>query len=109
MTHRITNNCLWTPGLFVLTLMETLLSDNRGKVVAVNKSGTKRFIYDGKERKLQKPFDPWNVVTDKYGNIMIADYNNSAVQVLNQDGKFIKYLITHEQVVTIHWYGHRYF
>ncbi|KAJ8316043.1 hypothetical protein KUTeg_006057 [Tegillarca granosa] len=73
------------------------LSDNRGKVVAVNKSGTKRFIYDGKERKLQKPFDPWNVVTDKYGNIMIADYNNSAVQVLNQDGKFIKYLITHEQ------------
>ncbi|KAJ8316248.1 hypothetical protein KUTeg_006262 [Tegillarca granosa] len=73
---------------------DIIVSDNRDKVVAVNKSGTKRFIYDGKERKLQKSFDPWNVVTDKYGNIMIADYNDSVVHALNQDGKFMKYLIT---------------
>ncbi|KAJ8321387.1 hypothetical protein KUTeg_001069 [Tegillarca granosa] len=75
---------------------DIIVSDNRDKVVAVNKSGTKRFIYDGKERKLQKSFGPWDVVTDKYGNIIITDNNNSVVHVLNQDGKFIKYLITRE-------------
>ncbi|KAJ8316047.1 hypothetical protein KUTeg_006061 [Tegillarca granosa] len=75
---------------------DIIASDNRDKVVAVNKSGTKRFIYDGKERKLQESFGPRYVVTDKYGNTMIADYDNSVVHVLNQNGKFIKYLITGE-------------
>ncbi|KAJ8321382.1 hypothetical protein KUTeg_001064 [Tegillarca granosa] len=94
----VDNTQLFVNPRFICTNIngDIIVSDNRDKVVAVNKSGTKRFIYDGKERKLQKSFDPWNVVTDKYGNIMIADYNNSAVHVLNQDGKFIKYLITRE-------------
>ncbi|KAJ8318906.1 hypothetical protein KUTeg_003997 [Tegillarca granosa] len=75
---------------------DIIVSDDRNKVVAVSESGTKRFIYDGKERKLQNSFNPRYVVTDKYGNILIADYYNSAVHVLDQDGKFIKYLITGE-------------
>ncbi|KAJ8316040.1 hypothetical protein KUTeg_006054 [Tegillarca granosa] len=92
------NKQLFVDPRFICTNIngDIIVSDNRGKVVAVNSSGTKRFIYDGKERKLQKSFDPWYVVTDKYGNIMIADYHNSVVHVLNQDGKFIKYLITRE-------------
>ncbi|KAJ8316048.1 hypothetical protein KUTeg_006062 [Tegillarca granosa] len=92
------NKQLFVNPRFICTNIngDIIVSDNKDKVVAVNKSGTKRFIYDGKERKLQESFDPWYVVTDKYGNIMIADYNNSVVHVLNQDGKFMKYLITHE-------------
>ncbi|KAJ8316249.1 hypothetical protein KUTeg_006263 [Tegillarca granosa] len=94
----VDNKLLFDSPRFICTNIngDIIVSDNRDKVVAVNKSGTKRFIYDGKERKLQKSFDPWYVVTDKYGNIMIADYHNSVVHVLNQDGKFIKYLITRE-------------
>ncbi|KAJ8316041.1 hypothetical protein KUTeg_006055 [Tegillarca granosa] len=50
----VDNKLLFDSPRFICTNIngDIIVSDNRDKVVAVNKSGTKRFIYDGKERKL---------------------------------------------------------
>ncbi|KAJ8313939.1 hypothetical protein KUTeg_008500, partial [Tegillarca granosa] len=73
---------------------DIIVSDNYSKVVAVNTSGRKRFIYGGKDRKQQKSWNPWYVVTDKYGQIIISDYRNAVLHMLDQDGNLIQYLST---------------
>ncbi|KAJ8310994.1 hypothetical protein KUTeg_011439 [Tegillarca granosa] len=75
---------------------EILVTDD-AKVVAVNKQGQKRLIYPEGWKQLKNIFDPEYIVTDKHGHIIISDFDNSVVHVLDSDGKFIQYLITPEQ------------
>ncbi|KAJ8311004.1 hypothetical protein KUTeg_011449 [Tegillarca granosa] len=89
---------LFTYPLFVCTNIngDIIVTDDF-KVVAVNKEGTIRFIYQAEGRQLKQSFYPQYIVTDKQGGMFINDYNNSVVHVLDSDGKFIQYLITPEQ------------
>ncbi|KAJ8310990.1 hypothetical protein KUTeg_011435 [Tegillarca granosa] len=73
---------------------DIIVTDNDCKVVAINKQGQKKFIYQAEGRQLKQSFLPHYLVTDKHGHIMISDFNNSVLHVLDRDGKFIQYLIT---------------
>ncbi|KAJ8307401.1 hypothetical protein KUTeg_015485 [Tegillarca granosa] len=66
-------------------------------IIVIDSCRRKRFRYDGsfkgqdkKVKDLKDDYDPWDVVTDKYGHILISDNNNSCVHVLDKDGKFLK-------------------
>ncbi|KAJ8311003.1 hypothetical protein KUTeg_011448 [Tegillarca granosa] len=75
----------------------TNINGDKSKVVVVNKQGQRRFIYQAEGRKLKSVFKPQYVVTDKHGHIIISDFYNSVINVLDIDGKFIQFLTTPEQ------------
>ena len=60
-------------------------------VVVVNKSGHHRFSYSGQHSK----FYPFGICTDVVGHIIVCDayYENSTVDVLDQDGQFLRILL----------------
>ena len=39
-----------------------------------------------------KPFKPRGVTTDPKGNILLADLENRCIHLLDQDGKFLRYI-----------------
>ncbi|KAJ8310988.1 hypothetical protein KUTeg_011433 [Tegillarca granosa] len=71
------------------------------KIVVLNKQGQRRFKYQAEGRQLKESFSPQYVVTDTQGHIIISDYYNSVVHVLDKNGKFIQYLISPEH--GCHW------
>lgn len=64
--------------------------DNAGVMIVVNLAGKVRFRYDGKPAKKNYQFRPRNIVTDSLKQIIIADYSNSCLHIIDQDGKFLK-------------------
>ncbi|XP_062620410.1 uncharacterized protein LOC134281985 [Saccostrea cucullata] len=60
-------------------------------VVVVNQAGKRRFKYTGIfSGPDSKPFNPKGITTDSQCNILIADHDNFCVQVMDQDGQFLK-------------------
>jgi hypothetical protein len=65
-------------------------SDNNAKmVVAVDKLGRVRFRYDGAPARRKEKFDPEHLVTDSISQIIVADYNNACLHILNRNGQFL--------------------
>lgn len=64
--------------------------DNAGVMIVVNLAGKVRFRYDGKPVRKNNQFSPRNIVTDSLNQIIIADYSNSCLHIIDQDGKFLK-------------------
>ncbi|XP_048741975.2 tripartite motif-containing protein 3-like [Ostrea edulis] len=62
---------------------------NADTVVVVDRTGKVRFRYD-KPPGGQKAFLPGQIVTDSMGHIIVADYNNACLYILDQNGQFIK-------------------
>jgi hypothetical protein len=68
-------------------------SDNAAKmVVAVDKSGRVRFRYDGTPSKRKEMFNPEQLVTDSMSQIIVTDYNNACLHILNANGQFLRCL-----------------
>ena len=67
---------------------------NPGKLLAVKDDGRLRYEYTGHGDKL---FSPENVCTDQMGHVLITDYNNGQVHMLDQEGQFIQYILTSQQ------------
>jgi hypothetical protein len=63
---------------------------NAGMVVVVNKSGRVRFRYDGAPALRKEPFYPVHIVTDSMSQIIVADYNNACLHILDQNGQFLR-------------------
>lgn len=67
---------------------------NARALVVVNRSGKHRFTYKGgshqKRLKLSRPFTPNSLTTDSQSRILIADYWNNRIDVIDQDGQFIR-------------------
>ena len=42
-------------------------------------------------------FRPCDLCTDTAGHVLITDWNNENVHILNKDGDFVQYLLTGEQ------------
>ncbi|XP_056009318.1 uncharacterized protein LOC125678069 [Ostrea edulis] len=61
-----------------------------GTVVVVDKFGRIRFKYDGTPAGRKEQFSPIKVVTDSLGQIIVADYNNECLHVLDHNGRFLK-------------------
>ena len=63
---------------------------NARSVVVVDQTGKVRFRYDGVPARRKSPFDPKDIVTDAYNQIILTDYSNNCLHILDQIGQFLK-------------------
>ena len=67
--------------------------DSTGKVVALGASYQVRYQYTGQGNT---EFCPVDLCTDNAGRVLITDYSNRLVHILDKDGRFLLYLLTQE-------------
>ena len=63
---------------------------NAETVTVVDRTGRVRFRYDGTTAGIKKSFGPTGIVTDSLSQIIVSDYNNDCLHILDQNGKFLK-------------------
>ena len=69
---------------------DVVVSDFKKKmIIAVNSLGLNRYSYSGKKRSS----DLTSIATDSVGHVIVADFNDNAIHMLNQDGKFLRYIV----------------
>jgi hypothetical protein len=94
----INDKPIYRGGKYALHLAENKNGDicasdrNADCVVVVTKSGNVLLRYDGREARRKGLFDPWHLVTDAIGEIIVADSNNECLHILDQRGQFIRCL-----------------
>ncbi|XP_078313035.1 uncharacterized protein LOC111135019 isoform X1 [Crassostrea virginica] len=62
-------------------------------VVVVNKSGQHRFSYKGMGSMIR----PYGICSDVLGHILVCDYDNETVHLLDQDGGFLCVILSLQQ------------
>ena len=63
---------------------------NANTVVGVDNTGRVRFQYDGTPARRWNLFAPRGIVTDALSQIIVADYNNNCLHILDQNGRFLR-------------------
>ena len=63
---------------------------NASTVVVVDRMGRVRFRYYGTPAMREKSFNPRGIVTDVLNQIIVADYNNNCLHILDQNGQFLR-------------------
>nr|XP_022310434.1 uncharacterized protein LOC111115846 [Crassostrea virginica] len=73
--------------------LDICVSDSAaGAVVVVNAAGKLRFRYTGPPSTHGGSFHPRGVTTDSLGNIMTAVSMGNHIQIVDQDGRFLRYI-----------------
>ena len=73
--------------------LDSAISDT-GKFIAVRHDGQLRYEYSGQGNE---QFYPRKVCTDQMGYVLITDFCNHRVHILDLEGRFIQYLLTSKQ------------
>ena len=68
--------------------------NSTGKVMTIGTDGQLLYEYSGQD---SKNFYPVKICTDLIGHIFITDLNNHCIHILDQEGKFVQYVLTSEQ------------
>ncbi|XP_062598887.1 uncharacterized protein LOC134260340 [Saccostrea cucullata] len=71
---------------------DVVASDCNAKfVVVVNCSGALRYHSKG-DKSIKGKFTPGSIVTDSKGRTLVEDDGNSCIQIIDQDGQYLKHL-----------------
>nr|XP_022297227.1 uncharacterized protein LOC111106729 isoform X1 [Crassostrea virginica] len=67
------------------------VSDSNANIVVVlDRVGGVRFRYDGTPATRKNRFGPKDVVTDSLSQIIVSDYNNDSLHILDQNGRLLR-------------------
>ena len=89
-------NPIFTDGLSSLFMSENnngdiCVSDTMANtVIVVEKTGRVKFRYDGRPARRKEAFGPRGIITDTLSQIIVADYSNNCLHILDQDGQFLR-------------------
>ena len=73
---------------------ENSWKDSAGKVIAIGADYKHRYEYTGQG---DSKFTPLEMCTDQMGHVLIIDYINNRVHILDQEGRFIQPILTSKQ------------
>ncbi|VDI51645.1 P2X purinoceptor 4 [Mytilus galloprovincialis] len=76
-----------------ICVVDTLEKDLRGRVVVIGQAGKVKGIYSGHDdvNSKDKPFKPQDILATPSDNILVTDWENHLIHILNHDGEFISY------------------
>ncbi|KAK3087323.1 hypothetical protein FSP39_004682 [Pinctada imbricata] len=78
--------------------------NHSSNVVCVDERDNVRWVYDGKQAKLEESFGPWGICVDEYNNLLVTDNNNHCVHYIDREGGLIQVILTQEQTgLQYHW------
>ena len=73
---------------------ETMSCNSPGRLLAVGADGRLQYEYNGQDCSV---FTPADVCTDQIGHVLITDFDNHRVHILDQKGRFMQYILTSQQ------------
>ena len=65
-----------------------IVRDGKSETLVVDKTGRVQFRYNGTPANRKAVFNPRGIVTDALNQIIVADYNNKCVHIIDQNGQF---------------------
>ena len=58
----------------------------------ISPAGKLRFKYTGPPSTPEESFLPRGITTDSRGNILISDYKNHCIHIIDQEGHFLRFI-----------------
>jgi streptogramin lyase len=87
---------IFTGGKYQIFMTENINEDicasdrNSKAVISVDKLGKVRFQYNGKPSGIKKTFTPKQIASDSIGQVIVADYKNDCLHIVDQNGQFVR-------------------